>query len=89
MRDYIEYNDTIVFHPGYYINKIMEEKNLTQKDFSKQLGMTLEDLWLLTQGEKNIYVDNAKALSGAFGTSVEYWLNLQTEFDALVSRKEN
>ena len=44
MRDYIGYNDTIVFHPGYYINKIMEEKDLTQKDFSKQLGMTPEDL---------------------------------------------
>ena len=47
MSNYIEYNDTVAFHPGYYIKEIMDESGLTQKDFAKRLGTTLSDgtLW--------------------------------------------
>lgn len=30
MNNYIGYNDTIAFHPGYYIEEIAEESGLTQ-----------------------------------------------------------
>lgn len=29
MSNYIEYNDKIAFHPGYYIKEIVEESGLT------------------------------------------------------------
>ena len=32
MGNYIEYNDTIAFHPGYYIKELVDEKIL-QKDW--------------------------------------------------------
>ena len=43
MSNYIECNDTVVFHPGYYIEEIMEESELTQKDFAERLDITPEN----------------------------------------------
>lgn len=28
MSNYIEYNDTIVFHPGYYVKEIVDDSGL-------------------------------------------------------------
>ena len=37
MSNYIEYNDKIAFHPGYYIKEIIEESGLSQKRFCKTI----------------------------------------------------
>ena len=37
MSNYIEYNDKIAFHPGYYISEAIEESGLTQYDLQKDL----------------------------------------------------
>ena len=52
MSNYIEYNDTVAFHPGYYIKEIVEESGLTQEDFAKRLDTTPKNLSLLTQCER-------------------------------------
>lgn len=85
MSNYIEYNDKIAFHPGYYIKEIVEESGLTQENFAKQLDTTLENMSLLIQGKQSLSMDIAMKLSKMIGTSVSYWLNLQNAFDALIS----
>lgn len=40
MNNYIEYNDKIAFHPGYYIKEIVDESGLSQEDFAKRLDTT-------------------------------------------------
>ena len=47
MSNYMEYNDKIAFHPGYYIKEIIEESGLTQEDFAKRLDTTPKNLSLL------------------------------------------
>lgn len=81
MSNYIECNDTVVFHPGYYIAEIMEESGLTQKDFAERLDITLENLSLLICGKQSLSMDVAMKLSEMIGTSVNYWLNLQNAYD--------
>lgn len=85
MSNYIEYNDTIAFHPGYYIKEIVEESGLTQEDFAKRLDTTPKNLSLLIRGEQNLSIDIAMKLSRMMGTSVNYWLNLQNAYDALIA----
>ncbi len=81
MSNYIEYNDTVAFHPGYYIKEIVEESGLTQDDFAKRLGTTPKNLSLLVRGEQNLSIDIANKLSRMLGTSVSFWLNLQQAYD--------
>lgn len=88
MSNYIEYNDKIAFHPGYYIKEIIEESGLSQKDFAKRLDTTPKNLSILVRGEQNLSIDIAMKLSRMLGTSVEYWLNLQKSYDALIAEFE-
>ena len=85
MSNYIEYNNKIAFHPGYYIKEIVEESGLTQEDFAKRLDTTPKNLSLLIRGEQSLSIDIAMKLSRMIGTSVNYWLNLQNAYDALIA----
>lgn len=85
MGNYIEYNDTIAFHPGYYIKELVDESGLTQEDFAKRLDTTPKNLSLLIRGEQNLSIDIAMKLSRMVGTTVNYWLNLQNAYDALIA----
>ena len=33
----MEYKDIIAFHPGFYINEIIEDMDITQEEFAKRL----------------------------------------------------
>lgn len=85
MSNVLEYNDKLIIHPGYYIKEIIEESGLTQDDFAKRLDMTPENLSALVWGEQALSLDIAEKLAKMLGTSVEYWLNLQTAYDAGVA----
>lgn len=82
MSNYIQYKDGLVFHPGYYIEEIIDESGFTQEDFAKRLGTTPKNLSLLVRGKQNLSFDVALKLSKMLGTSIDYWLNLQSAFDA-------
>ena len=47
MSNYIEYNDKIAFHPGYYIKEIIDESGITQEDFAQRLDTTPKNLSVL------------------------------------------
>jgi len=81
VNNYIECDDTVAFHPGYYIEEIMEESELTQEDFAERLDITPENLSLLIRGKQSLSIDVAMKLSEMIGTSVNYWLNLQNAYD--------
>lgn len=81
MSNYIEYNDKIAFHPGYYIKEIIEESTMTWEEFAEQLGMTTKDLASLICGEQSLSIKTAIKLSRMIGTSVSYWLNLQGTYN--------
>lgn len=81
MSNYIEYNDKIAFHPGYYLKELVEESGLTQEDFAKRLGTTPKNLSILIRGDQSLSIDIAAKLSRMLGTTIAYWLNLQQAYD--------
>ncbi len=85
MSNFMEYKDKIAFHPGYYIKEIVDDSGLTQEDFAKRLDTTPKNLSLLIRGEQSLSIDIAMKLSRMLGTSVNYWLNLQNTYDALIA----
>lgn len=92
MSNYVECDDKIAFHPGYYLKEIVDESGLTQEDFAKRLDTTPKNLCYILKGEQSLSVDIAMKLSRMLGTSVAYWLNLQQTYDTLLAEmdfKEN
>lgn len=84
MGNCIEYKGSLAFHPGYYIQEIVEENGITQADFARRLDTTPKNLSKLIRGEQSLSVDMAMKLSKMLGTSIRYWLNLQNAYDAAV-----
>lgn len=85
MSRYIEYNDRIAFHPGYYLKEIIDESGLTQEDFAKRLNTTPKNLSVLLKGNQSLSIDIAAKLSRMLGTTVAYWLNLQQIYDEMLA----
>ena len=36
----VEYKDLIAFHPGQYVEELIEDYNVTQKEFAERLGVS-------------------------------------------------
>lgn len=89
MSNYVEFENKIAFHPGYYIKEYIDEVGLTQEDFANRLGTTPKNISYIIRGEQSISIDIANKLSRMIGTSVKYWLNLQNEYDTLIFEMEN
>lgn len=84
MSNIIEYKDILAFHPGYYLAEIIEDIGISQAEFATRLGTTPKTLSQLINGQTNLSKDLAKKLSLMFGTSVDVWLNLQSNYDQKV-----
>ena len=85
MSNYTEYKNDIAFHPGYYIKELVDDSGLTQEDFAKRLGTTPKNLSVLISGEQRLSIDIANKLSKMYGTSLEYWLNIQMAYDEKIA----
>ena len=81
MNNCVEYKELMAFHPGYYIEEIIDSMGISQAEFATRLGTTPKTLSQLLNGQANISNDLAKKLATMLGTSVDVWQNLQNTFD--------
>ena len=80
-----EYKDLIVFHPGQYVEELIEDYNVTQKEFAESLGVSEIKLGKLVNGEESISNDIARKLAKVTNISMITWLNLQNAYDVKVT----
>lgn len=53
------------------LQKIRKDKNLTQEEVAKLLGITTVFYGMLERGERNPSLDLAKSIADLFGTTIE------------------
>jgi addiction module antidote protein, HigA family len=80
-----EYKDLIAFHPGQYVEELIEEYNVTQKEFAERLGISEMKLGKLVNGEESISNDIAEKLANITNISMKTWLNLQHVYDVKIA----
>jgi len=76
-----EYKDLIAFHPGQYLGELIEDYEMTQKEFAECLGVSEMTLSKLVDGEESISNDIARKLAKVTNISMITWLNLQNIYD--------
>ena len=81
----VEYKDLITFHPGQYVEELIEDSNLTQKEFAERLGISEMKLGKLVNGEESISNDIARKLAEITNISMITWLNLQSIYDVKIA----
>ena len=72
----------IAVHPG----RILRDEYLVPADLSagalaRHIGVPRTRIERLIKEETSMTVDTANRLSGALGTTPQFWLNLQTNYD--------
>ena len=77
----VEYKDLIAFHPGQYIGELIEDYNMTQKEFAEKLGVSSKTISQLVKGEESISNEIAQKLEKFTNISMKTWLNLQNAYD--------
>lgn len=69
-------------HPGVTLREdFMEPHGLSANRLGALVGVPPNRISDIVRGRRSVTADTALRLSRAFGTSPEFWLNLQTHFD--------
>ncbi len=77
-------------HPGEILKEdYLIPLNLTITKASEVLGIARKNLSAIVNGDAGISPRMAIRLSMAFGTSAEFWLNLQNSYSLWKARQEN
>lgn len=69
-----------VFPPGEFIREELEARGWTQADLAAILARPLAAVSEIICGKRGITPDTAKALAEALGTSAEFWMNLDAQY---------
>lgn len=76
-------------HPGETLQtQFLEPLDITQYRLAKDIGVTATRVSELVHGKRKITADTALRLGRYFGTSPQFWLNLQSHYDLEVRREE-
>ncbi|MSP48388.1 MAG: addiction module antidote protein, HigA family [Alphaproteobacteria bacterium] len=68
-------------HPGEILADELAELSVTATELSRQLKVPPNRITQIIQGKRSITGDTALRLGHWFGTSAQFWLNLQSAYD--------
>ena len=69
-------------HPGeILLEEFMKPLGLSQTRLGRDLGVSPRRINEIVHGKRSITADTALRLSRYFGTSAEFWLGLQADYD--------
>ena len=74
-------------HPGEVLKEELAEINMTANAFAQALHVPANRITAILSGSRSITADTALRISFFFGTTPEFWLNLQTSYDLKVARE--
>lgn len=77
-------------HPGYILQtEFLDELGLSAYALAKALRVPVNRVTGIIKGERAITADTALRLARFFGTTPEFWLNLQTHYDLTVTSRRD
>ncbi len=76
-----------VLAPGEFLREELETRGWTQADLAERMGRPLRSINEIINGKKAVTAETAIGLGHAFGTSAEYWLNLEMSYRLHVARR--
>lgn len=69
-----------VFPAGEYLRDELSEREWTVAEFAETIGQPIPVVSEILNGKKETTAETAAAISQAFGTTPELWLNLQAAY---------
>lgn len=80
MSSIIKTNNTLVFSPGYYLRKYLENQHIKQAEFAQALDISNQELNKILNGDLLLDNKTINKIATTLGTSKKLWQNLNKEF---------
>jgi addiction module HigA family antidote len=68
-------------HPGEILREELAELGLSANALSKALGVPVNRVTMILNGQRGVSADTALRLARYFGTTPQFWLNLQKTWE--------
>ena len=75
-----------VIHPGEILGEeFLKPLGVTQYRLARSTGVSSRRINEIVHGSRSVTADTALRLARFFGTSAQFWMNLQTKYDLVIS----
>ncbi len=75
-------------HPGEHLAEELEALAMSAAELARQLKVPTNRITEILNGQRSITGDTALRLGHFFGTSPEFWLNLQSLYDLRLAEQK-
>ena len=75
-------------HPGEHLAEELKELGMSAAELARQLDVPTNRVTEILNGRRAITGNTALRLAHFFGTTAEFWLNLQSLFELRVAQKK-
>ena len=74
-------------HPGeILLEEFLIPLEMSQVGFAEHIGVPVQRVNEIVRGKRGVTPETAWLFAQAFGTTPEFWLNLQTNYDLALAR---
>ncbi|MGB7267723.1 MAG: HigA family addiction module antitoxin [Terracidiphilus sp.] len=78
----------VAIHPGEHLALELEELGMSASELARKLSVPANRITSILNGQRAITGDTALRLAHFFGTSAEFWLNLQSLYELRVAKRK-
>jgi addiction module HigA family antidote len=75
-------------HPGEHLAEELKELGMSAAELARKLDVPTNRVTGILNGQRAITGDTALRLAHFFGTSAEFWLNLQSLYEIRLAQKK-
>ena len=75
-------------HPGEHLAEELDALDMSAAELARQLDVPTNRITQILRGTRAITGDTALRLAHFFGTSAEFWLNLQSLYELRLAQKK-
>jgi addiction module HigA family antidote len=79
----------LAIHPGEHLAQELRTLKMSAAELARQLGVPTNRVTEILNGERAITGDTALRLAHFFGTSAQFWLNLQSLYELRVASRKS
>ncbi len=76
-------------HPGEHLAEELKELGITAAEFARQIDVPTNRVTQIINGKRAISGDTALRLAHFFGTTAEFWINLQGLYELRVAQSKS
>jgi antitoxin HigA-1 len=75
-------------HPGEHLAEELQALGITAAELSRQIDVPVNRITGIIHGQRGITADTALRLGHWFGTSPQFWMNLQQLYELRLAERE-